>query len=262
MLKNVFLKTLFEKRWMTFWWVLVTFLLVLAVTTMFPLFKDSLGDFTNAPEELKGIVGDASSYSTITGWLNFQVLDQMVFAGIILGIIIGGAVLAGEENEGTLQSLLALPVKRAQVYWQKFAAVAAIVTAVTLTLFAGSWIGVALIGESVDIWRLFLGTLMAVLLSVFFTAITYTIGAITGRRGVAGTIVGLYAFAGFMVASLAAGINALKYVDYLSPFHYYNKPSPLTGEFQFVDALVLLAASLILLAIGHRIFTKRDIYQR
>lgn len=262
MLKNIFLKTLFEKRWTTFWWALSVFALVLAIAALFPLFKDSLADFSNAPEELKSLIGDTNAYTTITGWLNFQVFDQMVFAGIILGIIIGGGILAGEESDGTLQSLMALPVKRSQVYWQKFLAIAMIVGVISLTLFVGSLVGVAMIGESVSAGPVMLATISAYLVTLFFAALTYSIGAITGRRGVAGATVGLFAFASFMLTSLANGISALKYPDYLSPFHYYNKPSPLTGEFQIIDCLILLAASLIMLAIGHRVFTKRDIYQR
>ena len=194
-------------------------------------------------------------------WCFADNFDQR-FVGIILGIIIGGGILAGEESDGTLQSLLALPVKRAAVYWQKFAAIAVIVLAVTLCLFFGSLLGVMLIGESANIWDVALCTFMAFLVSTFFTALTYAIGAITGRRGVAGAAVGLFAFASFMINSLAPGIDALKYVDYLSPFHYYNEPSPLIGSFQIVDALVLLAATILLLALGHRVFAKRDVFQR
>jgi ABC-2 type transport system permease protein len=262
MLKDIFRKTLFEKRWITFWWSLITLTLVVAVTTMFPLFKDSLGNLTDVPEELKALVGDAGAYSTITGWLNLQVFDQMVFSGIILGIIVGGGILAGEENEGTLQSLLALPIKRGTAYLHKFAALTAMVGVISLCLFIGSWIGVVLIDEHIDAWQLFLCTLMAFLASLFFATLTYVVGAITGRRGIAGTAVGLFAFASFMITSLAAGISALKYVDYLSPFHYYNKPSPLIAGFQAWDALILTLVILALLAAGYRIFTRRDIYQR
>ena len=262
MLRNIFLKTLFEKRWMTFWWATAVFLLILGIVALFPLFKDSFANMDATPEELKSLLGDTAAYTTITGWLNFQVFDQMVFAGIILGIIIGGGILAGEESEGTLQSLLAMPVKRAAVYWQKFAAIAVIVGIVTVMLLFGSLLGVALIGESTSIGSVFLAAVAAFLVTLFFTALTYAVGAITGRRGIAGAAVGLFAFASFMLTSLANGISALKYVDYLSPFHYYNKPSPLTGEFQIVDVLVLLVAALVLLAIGYKAFTRRDIYQR
>lgn len=262
MFKNIFLKTLFEKRWFVFWWALVTLLMVVGSTALFPLFKDSLGDLTNVPDELKALVGDANAYSTITGWLNLQIFDQMVFSGIVLGIIIGGGILAGEENDGTLQSLLALPVKRSGVYRQKITALVCLVGIVNLCLLAGAWIGVVLIGESVSTLGLLGATVMAFLLSMFFAALTYSVGAITGRRGVAGAAAGLFAFGGFMVASLAAGISALKYVDYLSPFHYYNKPSPLVEGFQIWDAGILIIVSIALLIIGHRIFIRRDIYQR
>ncbi|HZM64130.1 MAG TPA: hypothetical protein VFB59_03290 [Candidatus Saccharimonadales bacterium] len=86
-------------------------------------------------------------------------------------------------------------------------------------------------------------------------------GALTGRRGIAGTIIGLFAFASFMVSSLAPGISALKYIDLVSPFHYYNKPSPLEAGLQTTDASVLAAASVVCLLVGLWIFMRRDIYR-
>lgn len=262
MLRSIFGKTLYEKRWMTFWWSLVTFLLLLAIVLLFPLFKDSLGDFNNVPESLQALVGDAASYSTITGWLSFQVFDQMVFIGVILGIIIGGSLLAGEESDGTLQSLLALPVKRSSVYLQKFAAIAVILGVITLCLLGGSALGVVLVGESVGAGPLLASGFMAFLMGLVFAVLTYGIGAITGKRGLAGTLIGLFAFASFMISSLAVGISALRYIDYLSPFHYYNKPSPFEAGFQFGDALVLAVVTIVALTIGFVTFVKRDIYRR
>jgi ABC-2 type transport system permease protein len=262
MLRNILTKTLFEKRWMTFWWSLITLLLIFGIVILFPLFKDSLSDLTNVPDSLKSLVGDATSYSTITGWLSFQVFDQMVFIGVILGIIIGGSMLAGEENEGTLQSLLALPVRRSSVYVQKFLAIAVIIGIVMFCLFLAAWAGVWAIGEVVDVSRLFVAASMAFLLSLFFTALTYALGAITGKRGLAGIVAGLFAFISFMITSLAAGISALRYPEYLSPFHYFNKPSPLEAGLQTADALVLAGATLVLLVIGFVVFIKRDIYRR
>lgn len=262
MLRTVFLKTLYEKRWMLFWWSLVTFLLILAIVALFPLFKDSFANLNNVPESLQSLVGDTANYTTITGWLSFQVFDQMVFIGIIMGIIVGGSLLAGEENDGTLQSLLTLPVKRSSVYWQKFVALAVLLGMVTLCLLAGSALGTLLVGESVSFSALLASTVMAYLLGLLFAALTYAVGAIIGRRGVAGTLIGLFAFASFMISSLAAGISALKYLDYLSPFHFYNKPSPFEAGFQTSDAIVLAAATLVTLIVGFMVFIRRDIYRR
>lgn len=260
MLRTVFLKTLYEKRWMLFWWSLVTFLLILAIVALFPLFKDSFANLSDVPESLQSLVGNTADYTTITGWLSFQVFDQMVFIGIIMGIIVGGSLLSGEENDGTLQSLLTLPVKRASVYWQKFAALALMLGVVTLCLLAGSALGVVLVGESVSVLPLLTSSVMAILLGLLFAALTYAVGAIIGRRGVAGTLIGLFAFASFMISSLAAGISALKYPDYLSPFHYYNKPSPFDAGFQTDDATVLVIITIAALLVGFSVFIKRDIY--
>lgn len=244
------------------WWSLITLVLMVCIVALFPLFKESFSNLQNIPESLESLVGNAHAYGTITGWLSFQVFDQMVFIGIILGIIVGGGILAGEENEGTLQSLLALPVKRSTVYVQKFAALTVIIAVVTGCLLVGSLVGVMLIGESVNAGRLLLCTMMAFLLALVFGTLTYVIGALTGRRGIAGAVVGLFAFASFMISSLAPGISALKIPDLLSPFHYYNKPSILEAGLQVSDTLILGAVCVALLIVGVTVFVRRDIYQR
>lgn len=262
MLKTIFTKTLYERRWLVFWWSLVTLLLIIAIVALFPLFKDSISSLDNVPESLQSLVGNTADYNTLAGWLSFQVFDQMVLIGIILGIILGGSILAGDEKEGTLQSLLALPVRRSKVYLQKFAAVTVIMAAVTLSLLLGVLAGLLVIGESAGISPILTSSFMAFLLGLFFAALTYAIGAVTGQRGLAGTLVGLFAFASYMISALAPGISALKYVDYLSPFHYFNKPSSFEVGFQAQDAFVLTLAIVLALVVGFTVFIQRDIYRR
>jgi len=248
---------------MTFWWTISGLLLVVFIVSLFPTFQEALGQTLNdVPDSLKSIVGDSAAYDTLTGYVDLQVFAQMVFLPIILGIIIGGEQIAGEENEGTLQSLLAHPVKRSQAYLQKFAAVTAIVGITTLGLFVGTGLGAVIIHESIDAGRLFATTLMAFLISMVFTALTYALGAAWGRRGVAGAFAGVLAFATYLLTSLAEGVKALKPLDYLSPFHYYNKPSPLEAGLQIGDMFILLTLTFVLFAIGFVFFTKRDIFQR
>src|SRR4051812_14823400 len=123
MFRNIFLKTVYEKRWTMVWWSLTGFLLVVFTTVLFPTFKDALGQTLNdVPDSLKSLLGNASAYSHISSYLQLQVFDQMVFLPIILGVILGTGILAGEENEGTLQTLLTLPVRRSQVFVQKLLA--------------------------------------------------------------------------------------------------------------------------------------------
>lgn len=261
MFKTILTKTLYEKRWMMLWWTLAGTLLVLFTVSVFPTFKEALGQNLNdVPESLKSLVGDSAAYSTLAGYLDLQVFEQMVLLAVVVGIILGTAQIAGEENEGTLQTLLSLPVSRTSVYLQKLLAVLVVVGVVTTSLFIGSALGAALIHESLNLGRLALATVGAWLLALTFSLLGYAIGAATGKRALAGTVAGLAAFLAFLVPALAEGVKWLQSLDKLSPFHYFNKPMQV--GLSAGDIGILAGIGIALAIIGYISFVRRDIYQR
>jgi len=262
MLKTIFLKTLFEKRWMMLWWTLSSIALTIFIVIFFPSLKDSFGEaLKNVPDSMRSLVGDAADYHTLAGYLHVQVFQQMIFLPIILGVILSTGLLAGDENEGTLQTLLTYPLSRATVYLHKLAASAVIIGVVTFGFFVGSWLGALIIHEPINLWQLFQATLMAWLVGMAVSLLGFSLAAITGKRALAGSIAGAYAFVMYVVSTLVESIKALKYVDYLSPFHYFNHPSPLKAAFDFGDLAVLAAVSIVLIVAGYTVFIRRDIYQ-
>ncbi len=263
MLRTIFLKTLFEKKWMTLWWLVSAVGLTIFIVIFFPGLKESFGKaIEQVPDSMKALVGNAEDYRTLAGYLTVQVFQQMIFLPVTLGVILCTGLLGGDENEGTLQTLLTFPVSRAKVYFDKLAASAAIVGIVTFGFFLGSWLGALIIGEPVDLWRLLQATFTAWLVSMMISLIGYALAAITGKRALAGSIAGAYAFAMYIVSTLVVTVHSLRFVDYFSPFHYFIHPSPLKAAFDFGDMAVLLGASLVFIALGYIVFQRRDVYQR
>ncbi len=263
MFKTIFLKTLFEKRMMTLWWLLSAVGLTVFIVIFFPGLKESFGKtLESIPESMRALVGSAEDYQTLGGYLNVQVFQQMIFLPVTLGVILLTGLLAGDENEGTLQTLLTHPVSRAKVYFHKLMAGAAIVGIVTFGFFIGSWLGAILIHDSVDLWRLLQATFTAWLVSMAISLIGFALAAMTGKRALSGSIAGAYAFAMYVISTLVVTVKELRTVDYLSPFHYFIHPSPLKAAFDFGDMFVLLAASVVFIVLGYVVFTRRDVYQR
>jgi ABC-type transport system involved in multi-copper enzyme maturation permease subunit len=263
MFRTIFLKTLFEKRWMTLWWLLSSLALTVFIVLFFPTLKESFGQaLENIPESMRTFVGNVEDYQQLGGYLTVQVFQQMIFLPFILGVILLTGLLAGDENEGTLQTLLTYPVRRSKTYLHKLAAGALLVGIVTFGFFLGSWIGALIIGESVDLWRLLQATLMAWLVSMSISLLGFALAAITGKRALSGSIAGAYAFVMYVITSLVATVKDLRPVEYFSPFHYFNHPSPLKGAFSFSDMFILLAACMVFIALGYFIFVRRDVYQR
>jgi ABC-2 type transport system permease protein len=263
MFKSIFLKTLYERRWSTIIWAVSIFASVLLIVLLFPTFKESFGEaLKDVPESFKKLLGSAEDYQTLAGYIDLQVVVQMVFLTIIQAVILGTSLLAGEESSGTLQSLLVQPVSRFKIYRQKFFAMTTILLIASVGLFLGEIIGAAIIQETVDVGRLAASTLMIWLITVLFGTLAYAVGALSGKRGAAGVIAGFYAFAAYMVTSLTETATVLKKVDYASPFHYLNSPSVMKHGLDIGNLSVMVVATVVLFAIGAYFFVKRDVYQR
>ncbi len=260
MLSSITLKTVFEKRWSMFAWFAGLFLTTVVIMLLFPTLRDTLGKALNeVPESMKGILGNAQTYQRVNGFIDIQVLAQMVFMTIVYGIILFTGVIAGDENEGTLQTLLANPVSRTKVYFEKLAGASLLLLIVNSSIFFGTLVGALIVSESVDVVRLALACFMLYVATLVFSVIGFSIGAITGKRGLAGALAGTLAFVSYLITNLVSSVKILKPVNRFSPYEYFNKPSILDNGVEIKDLLILVSILLVFVIIGYVFFTKRDI---
>jgi ABC-2 type transport system permease protein len=263
MFNTIFTKTLYEKRWALLWWSIAMFAFTLLIVVSFPVFKDTFGQqFQDVPDSLKAVVGEASDYQRIEGYLEIQVFMQMVFLTFIFGIILFTGLIAGEESDGTLQTLLAQPVSRTRVYVEKLLAGAVLLGGVSVAMFLGVIIGNQLINESVNLGRLVQATFGQWLVAMVFGLFGYMAGAVTGRRGIAGALAGVFAFLAYLVTPLSEQVKLLKIPNYLSPFKYFNNSRILDQGLQFNNVAVLAGACVLFIVVGWFVFRKRDVFQR
>lgn len=260
MLKSITLKTVFEKRWGLLAWYIGLFATTVLIMLLFPTLRDTFGKALNdVPDSIKGILGDANTYQRINGFIDIQVMAQMVFMTIIYGVILFTGVIAGDETEGTLQTLMAHPVSRTRVYFEKLAGVSILLAIANASVYIGTWIGALLVGESVNLWRLALACGSLYLITFTFSVIGFSLGAVTGKRGFAGAIAGAVAFASYIITNLAPTVSALQTINKFSPYEYFNKPSILDNGIQYGDQFILLGICAVFIALGYWVFTKRDI---
>lgn len=263
MFKSVFLKTLYEKKWGILGWSLAMFAMTVLIVVIFPVFKDSFGaQLSNVPDSLKPILGEAADYQKITGFLELQVFAQMMFITFIYGIIVCTSLLAGEENKGTLQTLLSMPISRTRVYFEKFLAVIVMLSVASLSLLLAIVVGAAIIGESIPYVNIVLATFMQLLLALSLSALAYGAGAATGKRTVAGTLAGVYTFAAYMVTALAGTADVLKYANNFSIFKYFMNTKILENGItlnNMIPMIILLLGSIV---VGWYVFVRRNVYQQ
>src|SRR3989344_6651071 len=142
MLKNVFLKTLRDYTRPLIYWGIGVFSLNFINIIFYPSIKEQQDFnklFEEAPEALTQLfLGEVRDLTSPEGYLNGQIF---IFMGPIIFILfcaIIGSNLVKEEENGTLELLLANPISRVGTALQKYVVIA------TLTLAFGliTWVSV------------------------------------------------------------------------------------------------------------------------
>jgi len=265
MFKSIFTKTLFDKRWSTLIWAIAIAIFCILVVLLFPTFKETFGKaLQDTPENLRSLLGEAADYQNINGYIDIQVINQMIFLTLIMGVILGTNLLAGEESDGRLQSLLAQPVSRSKIYWHKFLAMSLLLFLTSLGLFAGTLLATLIIGEAnnLNIGRFFQATLMVLLITLAYASLAFCLGALSGRKGVAGVVAGFLAFTTFMITTLASTAKVLSSVNYISPFKYFNSPSVIKNGIDLKNVMILISITALCAIVGWIVFRQRDVYQK
>lgn len=265
MFKSVFAKTIYQQRWSIVFWGLGVVGMSLLMMAFYHSFSGGQFDeaLKNLPESMKGLVGDIAALKTVPGYVAQEVFGLRIpMLTLVMGIILFTGLLAGEEGEGTLQTVLSQPISRLRVYIEKLLSGIVVSFVICLTAVIGVKLGLVLIHETMGMMKLFEAVVGVWLLTFLFGSIGFAIGAITGRRGFAGSAAGLLAFGTYLLTSFAGSVSGIKTVERLSPFHYYNSPSIAQYGLKASNVWVMLGVSAVFLVVAAVIFLKRDIYQR
>jgi ABC-2 type transport system permease protein len=262
MLRNVFTKTLWDARRSLLSWAVA----IGAVAAMYAAFWPTV----NTPEMQQAMrnypegVLEAFNYNDLTspaGYLGSSVYGLLIpLLVTVLAIAWGTRAVAGDEEAGTLDLLLAHPVGRTRLALQRFAALGAALAVVGVVL----WLAMLAIAgpaelEGITAAEFAAATTQLALFGACFGALAFAVGAATGRKALA-----LGASAGVAVlAYLANGVfpqvEGLQWTRDLSPWHWYLGGEPLKNGLQAGDALLLLAVTAVLVVAGTWRFNRRDV---
>lgn len=265
MFKNVLRKTLYEKRWTVILWSIGVIAMAMLMMSFYHSFSQGGFDevLKNVPKSFQGLIGDIASLKTVPGYVSQEVFALRIpLLTLIMGIILFSGLLAGDEADGTLQTLLAQPVSRLKLFIQKYLAGLVISFIICAMSIIGVVVGLFLIHEHMSIVRLFQSAVGVWLLTVLFGTVGFALGAITGKKGMAGSFAGLFTFGTYLITSFVNNVAWLKTIEKISPFHYYNSPAIAQYGLRASNVLIMAGSTLILLLISLVVFLKRDIYQR
>jgi ABC-2 type transport system permease protein len=156
MLRSVLLKTLRDARRALAWWSLGLIALAAMMLAVYPTVRDNpdlnrlVQDY---PEALKAFIafGGNVEYATGAGYLGSELFSFMIPLLLLVAAVGAGArAIAGEEEGGTLDLLLANPLSRRRLVMEKLAALVAEIALLGSLLWLSLLAGGALVGIGVS----------------------------------------------------------------------------------------------------------------
>jgi ABC-2 type transport system permease protein len=257
MFRSILSKTLRDYRIpMLGWGYGLALLMVVGLSAATPALRDA---YASIAQSLR-FLGDPFAMQTPEGYATARYLQ--LFVPLLLSIwpiLAGARMLRGEEERGTLDVLLATPQPRTRVMLEKLSALVIALLVIALLMALGTIAGEARANTQVNFVRALLTALNVSGLAFFFATLALLISQFTTSRSTAaGWASGLLVLAILLDGTGRTASGA--WVQYLSPFYYYNRNRPLIPSFNDapVAAFLLLGLSLLFAALSMVFFTRRD----
>ena len=263
MLKNIFAKTLFEKRWTILLWLVVVIVVNFGVSMIFPPIRDMMGTMLGQiPYSMKGWFGDVETWQTFAGYASQEIFGKMSVVMMIMAIIFGASFLAGEESSGVLLSALSKPVNRLSYYLQKYFALVVFILIVMCGFLIGAALGGIALGQPIPLDKFLAANFMVSLHVLALGSISFAIGAITGNKNVAGLVVGFYAFLAYFISSLSTATDIVDKISHVALYRYASATEVMTSGLNASHVWIFVIAIIIPLVIAAPIFSQRDLKTR
>jgi len=216
------------------------------------------GLLQSLPPEFMVLIGNLDRIFSPAGFLEVRYFSMLPLILGVFAVIIGSGLVASDEENGTLDLILAQPVCRVELFIGRWLAFSVALIGI---LFI-TWLGlvIAIRGAALDLDGLavaypFIG--LFGLLS-WFGGLALLLSLIVPSRRLAASLSGLVLVASYFVTTLAQLSADLSGLATVSPLTYYQGGGAIEG-LNAGDFLGLLLMSIVFVMIGLWLFQRRDI---
>lgn len=261
MFGSVFAKSLYDQRRSFLGWSIGVVLTVATMMAVWPTMRDmpDLEQFmANYPEALKELF-NVETMTTGPGFLNAELFSMILpILFLIFGISRGAKLLAGDEEAGTLEVVLATPVSRLRLVMEQAAALVVTVVALGAVLFLVTFALAPLVDMDIPVSEVAGACTAMVVLGVLNGLLALGIGAVTGRRALALGVTASAAVATYLLYVVSQLVDAVEPWEVASPFFHALEHGPIGGGWPLAyGVLALIAVGLLAAALPR--FHRRDI---
>jgi ABC-2 type transport system permease protein len=234
------------------------------MTTMFSVVHGSEVQqaIRSYPKELKAFFGGSGAFdlSTGAGYLNIELFSLVVPALlVVVAIGYGARTIAGEQQAGTLELVLANPVTRRRVLLEKVVGLVATLGALAAVVAVIVVVVGALVDLGVTAGHVVAACLGALLVALFSGLVAIFVGAATGRRSVAIGVATVVFAASYLIVGLAGLVSWLEPLRIISPLYHANGTEPLVHGLPVGNYLTLIGMSVAVLLATVMVFERHDL---
>ena len=251
-----------EERGALIGWTIGVVAFCLVMLSIFPTIHGNV-NFSKLidayPEALRKMF-QVEDYTTGPGYLRAEVFSFVAPLLLTLFAVLWGSDLtAGEEERRTIDLLLANPVSRRRFVLEKWLAL----IVGTAVLAAALEIALGAIGPLFKLHVAWSGLTAEVLgswlFAVAFGTLALSLGAATGRRGLARGITTSLALASYLLSTLANLVSWLRPVRNLSLWQHTLGVDPLGTGFHLERIALVVVVTLVFGAVALWAFDRRDL---
>ena len=252
------------RRWAMVGWGLGLAIFAGYIIILFEDFAEQLSGFNIEDIAIYELLGDFGDFSTFAGFVSAEVLVFLPVLLAVYAIVNGTGTLAGEEDSGRLEPIIALPLPRWKLVVTKWLALA-VTTAVIVTIVALSTVAAyyalpdTVITSPVEAADLAIATLATWPLIMLFGALGLFLGAFFPTRRSAMVAATLVLVVSYFGNNLAGLIPLFEDIKFLFPFKYYNGRDTMLNGVNGQDTLIMLMVSGAFLLLAVVAFQKRNI---
>lgn len=256
--------TLWQRRLSTIWWSVGSFGLIFINMVFYPSFKDQAEQlqksFDNLPDAALQLLGGSADFFSPVGFVNSQIFFLMLPLLLsVLAIGLGASLIGREEEDQTIENLLARPISRTRLLIAKIISGRIILLIVTLVGLLTTAITAEMVDLDIAVSSLIWATIACLLLVMSVGSITFLVASLGRARSASIGIGAFFALGGYLVSSLAGTVDWLKGPSHLFPFHYYHSEEILRGHIQWSSLLVLMGIVFVCGILSWVGFRNRDL---
>ncbi len=210
------------------------------------------------PREFIGLIGSLDTMFSPAGYLDARYFMFMPLLLGLLAVIVGSGLIVSDEENGTLDLVLAQPVRRAHVYGGRWLAFLAALGGILALAWLGLWLGSGLSSLKLNGLVALRPFISLFAITAWFGGLALMLSLILPSRRLAASLGSLVVLGSFFITTLATLSPNLAGLAAWSPISLYQGGKALTA-LDLGKALNLLLGALGFAAIGWWLFQQRDI---